>query len=1210
VRQALTVAETNRKPDFYVVGIGASAGGLEALRTFFSRMPAEPGFACVVVVHLSPEHESHLVPVLQPYCQMPVCQVVRTTALEPNRVYVIPPNANLNSIDTHLRLSELETRRLERAPIDHFLRTLAETHGETAIGVILTGAGSDGALGIRQIKEHGGLTIAQDPREAESASMPQSAIATGTVDLVLSLRDMAEEIIGFCQTRVSVSAPGDDEPLSDDEAGVVEKILGEVRLRTGQEFAMYRRGLLLQRVRHRMRLRRVPKLSEYFEVLRDQPDEPRALYNDLLLHVTEFFRDAETYRTLARVIDEILERQAEQEMRARVWSIGCSTGEEAYSLAMLLIEQASRRGERPSLQVFASELSPSALQQAREGIYPQEVAGAISPERLERFFVNENGRYRVRNELRDVVTFASHDLFEDPPYAHLDLIVCRSLLQNLRPEMRSAVLSLFYYALEPHGILFIDPLDGLETPALFTRDGANPRLLRRVSGPTRAPQLPAQMKPFARWSGERAGQPVARQPYDAASIFRSAIERYLPPSVLIDSGNRVVHFSSTASRYIRIPGGELTLDILKLVSEPIGYRLTLGLQAVREGLPSWQSEPFAVDVAGRSQQTVMRVDRAGTAGRSSDLLLVAFDAAAAARRRVGNREEGALEQVIELENELARVQKQLIHLSARAASAPGERRDEGDPEKLRELVEELENAHEELQTVNEELVSLNEENHHRLETLTQVSNDLQHLLESTGLATLLVDRALNVVRFTPLLHDVVHIQESDVGRPLGDLNHNLRYPALGADLRRVVRDLAEIELEVESHDGRWYLLRMQPYRTALRGLEGAVLVLIDITDRKNAELTLRETDRRKDEFLAVLAHELRNPLAPIGAGIEVLRKIPDDAKLVRQVVATMGRQSQQLVRLVDDLLEVSRISGGKLTLRIAPTALAEVVRDAVAAVRPFLETLRHELTVAVPPERLVIDGDATRLTQVIGNLLHNAGRYTPAGGRISLVMRRVEDKAEITIRDNGLGISAHSLPNVFDMFYQASEPGTVNNAGLGIGLTLARKLVEMHAGTIRAESAGSNMGSTFTVCLPLANVALDSGVTDVQAQAGPAVEGRRVLIVDDNSDAAETLRLLMTTMGSGEVRTASNGPEALTVGAQLRPDLVLLDLGMPGMDGYEVARRMRGESWGKEALLVALTGWGQDQHRHRSKEAGFDRHMTKPADPEALRAVLMHAPAH
>jgi signal transduction histidine kinase len=449
-----------------------------------------------------------------------------------------------------------------------------------------------------------------------------------------------------------------------------------------------------------------------------------------------------------------------------------------------------------------------------------------------------------------------------------------------------------------------------------------------------------------------------------------------------------------------------------------------------------------------------------------------------------------------------------------------------------------------------------------------------------------------------------------VGRSLTDLSHRLRYQNLSAEVSRVVEELTELELEVESEDGRWFLMRLQPYRSALRGLEGAVLVLIDISARKRAELALREADRRKDEFLAVLAHELRNPLAPISAGIEVLCKEPDNATRVQQMTATMARQMQQLVRLVDDLLEVGRISGGKLTLRIKQVQIAEVARDAVAAVQPTIDKLEHQLTVALPEEPLIVDADPARLTQVIANLLHNAARYTPVRGQIALTVRRAGDQVLIRVRDNGQGIAPQSLPNVFEMFYQASGPGQLSNSGLGVGLSLAKKLVEMHSGTISVESPGLNMGSTFTVRLPLTSATGVRQTADAPRIASQCAGRQRVLIVDDNTDAAETLRMLLTTIGGGDVQTASSGVEALKLGAQLRPNVVLLDLGMPGMDGYEVARRMRGESWGKDALLVALTGWGQDQYRRRSSEAGFDRHMTKPADPEALRAVLSRVPVH
>jgi PAS domain S-box-containing protein len=593
---------------------------------------------------------------------------------------------------------------------------------------------------------------------------------------------------------------------------------------------------------------------------------------------------------------------------------------------------------------------------------------------------------------------------------------------------------------------------------------------------------------------------------------------------------------------------------------------------------------------------VVRVDRVTIGGHSATLLLVVFDDAADARGRAL-----ALAQNSNPFKEILQLQAEVERLQARLSAARNDRGRHERADELLTVVDELESAREELQAVNEELVTLSDENQRRFEALSQLSNDLQHLLESTGLATLLVDRSLNIVRYTPLVAELFHLTGSDVGRSLEDLNHRLRYPQLIADVWRVLRDETTVDLEVETQDERWFLVRVLPYRSALHGLEGAVVVLIDVTARKQAELAVRQSDRRKDEFLAVLAHELRNPLAPIGAGIEILRRAPDDPAMVRRVTVTMARQTQQLVRLVDDLLEVARISAGKLTLRIEPLVIGDVVRDAVAAVQPFIDSLEHVLTISVPDESVVVDGDAARLTQVVANLLHNAARYTPRGGRIRLLVHIECESAVISVRDNGSGISAEALPNVFELFYQGGNSADPAKPGLGIGLTLAKKVVELHGGTISAESAALNQGSTFTVRLPLSHSALrQTGNGD----ASPSIGKQRVLIVDDNADAAETLQMLMRTLVSGEVEIASSGDEALRLGARLHPNVVLLDLGMPNMDGYEVARRMRGESWGKSALLIAITGWGQEEHRRRSREAGFDRHMTKPADPDALRAVL------
>ncbi|MBV8217319.1 MAG: response regulator, partial [Solirubrobacterales bacterium] len=808
---------------------------------------------------------------------------------------------------------------------------------------------------------------------------------------------------------------------------------------------------------------------------------------------------------------------------------------------------------------------------------------------------------------------------------HLDLIVCRTVIRDLQPKMRQGVLGLFYYALQPNGVLVVGRGGALDAPG-FVPEGTSGQLLRRVAGPARPGPLPVIPRASPGFGAGRQGMAATRGAMrDDAEVFRTAVARFVPPSVLIDGDDQVVHFSASAARYVRIPGGELTLDILKLLPAVIAEQLLYGLRQVRKELLSWKSKRFAVALDGAVRRLTLHVNRTGTEECPSDRLLVVFDEAAdevaadevaadevaadqvaadevAAAARPGRR--NMMREVVSLQEELGRLHTQLAAQAQRGAGTRPESEAARKEEKngLQTMGDELQHSREELQALNQELVVLYEDNQRRIKALAMLSNDLRGLLDSTGLATLLLDRALNVVRYTPLAAELFRLQSTDVGRALADLDHKLRYPDLISDARRVITHGTSVEVEAESDDERWFMVRMQPARGALQGSDGAVLVLIDVTASKQAELTLREADRRKDEFLAVLAHELRNPLAPIGAGIEVLRKVPDRPEIVRKVTLTLARQTQQLVRLVDDLLEVSRISGGKLKLRTRPMEIAEIVQDAVASVRPVIDSLEHQLTVAVPEESLVVEGDPVRLTQIIANLLHNAARYTPAHGRISITACRDGADALIRVADSGIGMSAHSLANAFDMFYQEAS-AQASNAGLGIGLTLAKKLAEMHSGTIKAESAGLNQGSTFTVRLPLSERRPIESAEAAVAEPRE-LKKRRVLIVDDNADAAETLRMLMKTLGDGEVQTALNGTDALKVGAELHPDVVLLDIGMPGMDGYEVARRMRGETWGKDALLVALTGWGQEQHRRRSREAGFDRHMTKPADLASLRAVL------
>lgn len=1203
-----TADSTARPPEpspLFVVGIGTSAGGLSALPLLLRSMPPRPGFACVIVMHLSPDHKSELAGLLQQYTPMPVTQVTSTTALEANHVYVIPPNANLDAVDTHLRLSNLERLRAERAPIDHFMRTLAAARDGTAIGVVLTGAGADGSIGLKYISQCGGLTIVQDPREADFDSMPRSAIATGAVDMVLPLRRMSQEIIRFCEIRPQLPVPDDRDRIAQRDDALLRQVLADVERKTRQNFGVYRRASLLKCLRRRMRLQHVTRVEDYIHLLKANKQEAAALADDLLLVPTEFFGDESASRELESIIiPRLLERSADCGRRAtRIWSIGCSTGEEAYSAAMLFTEAAESAGRPVNLQIFASDGSAKSLGAAREGVYPREIGATVSSERLERFFTSAGDRFHIKREIRERVLFAAHNLFRDPPFAHLDLIVCRHLLSKLQPEIRRGVLALFHYALQPEGLLLLGDHDEQSIPGFAADSSSRGGLFRKIPGSEVQRDAPPEMQPFA--SPMPRGATAAGDHHrEIGNLYQAALEVYAPPSVLIDAQNEVVHFSNNVARYLRVPGGEPTRDIIRLVPEPARASLVAGLQAMRNGTGSRQSDATMLFTEDGLKRVCLRIERVA----ATELMLVVFDD----RNQppaAGELRSDAGQIISSLQSEIQSLNLRLQELDRRqlAADLDGtssllqEATDE-----LRCVLDQLAASNEELQAVNEELTAVDEENRRRVFELTRISTDLQHLLASTGVATLFLDRELNIVRFTPLLGELFGLRYSDVGRRVSDLTRLANHQDLETDSRQVLSDLKPFDREVMHTDGNWYLSRFLPYRTEAGRVEGVVITLINITARKRAELALQTSNRNKDEFLAVLAHELRNPLAPITSGVEVLKAAPGNRNLVEQMAATMGRQTQQLVRLVDDLLEVSRISGGKLQLRTSIIDLRDVIRDAVAGAAASVKHAGHTLTVDIPDEPLRIVGDATRLVQVASNLINNAVRYTPSPGRIEVRAARQGGEAVLDVADSGVGVPQDLLENIFDMFFQGHPGEGGAAAGLGIGLTLARKLIDLYGGRIAVSSAGQQQGSTFEIHLPLARQipAPQPAAASESQSPVPAAEQHRILIVDDNTDAAETLRTLLTSLGAKQVHTVASGIQALEAAPELNPDLVLLDLMMPGLDGYEVARRIRAQPWGKDLLLIALSGWGHEEHRRKTREAGFDRHITKPADLATLRALL------
>ena len=1772
--------------NFSIVGLGGSAGAIAALQAFFTVMPPDSGMSFVVILHLSPHHESTLAEMFQRSTAMPVVAAADGVMVEPNSVYVIPPGKFLALVDGHLSLTDTHEPRGRRVAVDHFFRTLAETHGAQSVAVVLSGAGGDGALGLKRIKELGGLTIAQDPDEAEHPDMPRSAIATGVVDWVLGVKEMPAKLRAYVRQREELKLPGELGPhpsetvtvSPDEQEAALRDVLTFLNTRTGRDFSCYKRATILRRIARRMQVNGLSDLPAYLVYLRTHTGEAGALLQDLLISVTNFFRDPAAFAALELIIPELFKDKGPGDT-VRVWVAGCATGEEAYSIAILLCEHAANLVGPPQIQVFATDLDEEVIREAREGLYPETIAADVSEKRLRHFFIHEHGGYRVRRAVRELVLFAPHDLLKDSPFSRLDLVSCRNLLIYLKREAQTRAFEIFHFALRAGGRLFLGTSEAVdEGSPLFAVLDKKQRLYTQRPGPQRFIAVPAGPGTLGRTlalqerTRERPTVPGYVVPEgtqakldQAASVDSGLspgelhyrlIERFSPPSILVNSAHDIVHLSASAGRFLQFTGGEPTRNLLRNVHPMLRVDLRAALYAAAQTSNVATVSRVPVEVGDARRLVGIRVTPAGEV--APNFLLVVFeehpedDTAAVAVPRNADADQAALH----LERELVGTKAQLRETIEESEAATEELKASNEElqamnEELRSATEELETSREELQSINEELTIVNDELKSNVEQLARSNNDLQNLMAATDIATVFLDRELRIQRFTPSAKALFNFIATDLGRPLSDLSRQLDYPELVADAERSLAHLQPAQREVSTGE-KWYIARTLPYRTVDDHIAGVVLTFLDITDQKraeveiarlaadsdrqrrvyetvltntpdfvyvfsldhrvlyandalitmwgrghegaigktfleigyepwhaemhsreidqvratrqpirgevpfngtngrrqyeyifvpvigtdgeveavagttrdvterketerqlqdwqeqldfalaaadlglwslnladhtarhtlrhdqifgydsplpewtyetflehvvpadraavdadfqksvatgapwavecrirradgalryiwkkglvrrggdgqvermlsivsditdrrqaeerqafqirlaetlrplidplevqaessrilgeqlganrvvyfeicgdeyviereytagarplagrypvsafgptllahllsgrtviesdattdpnrpadeqasfaaiqvkghvdvplvkrgrfvagmtvhvsdqrdwtaqevaliedaaertwaavervraeaelqqseqrfrlladaapvliwvsdpdslrhwfnqpwlaftgrsmdqelgdgwrqgvhpddverchqtftaafnaraafsmeyrlrrhdgefrwlidngvprfgtggefdgyigssidvtdykNAEAELKEADRRKDEFLATLAHELRNPLAPIRTGLEIIRMVgPLDT--LGEVRSMMERQLLQMTRLVDDLLDVSRLTTGKFALRKERLELRDVISAALETSLPVIEQQGHELSVAVPDEPIFVDGDRVRLAQVVSNLLTNSAKYTHPGGTIRLSVARDDEAAVLAVTDDGIGIPTDMLDAVFRMFTQVDRTLEKSSGGLGVGLSLVKGLVEMHGGTIQARSEGEGRGSEFAVRLPVATTPVDPPpLSDAAANTVEPNARLRILIVDDNLDAADSLAQILELM-EHEVVTAYDGESGIEAARAFQPDIVLCDIGMPKMNGYDTARTLRSEGWSKETVLVALTGWSHEEDRRKSADAGFDHHMVKPVEVDALLALL------
>ena len=836
-----------------IVGIGASAGGLEAFRSFLANTPKDTGMAFVLVQHLSPDHKSMLVELLGKSTAMRVVEAADGVQVTPNCVFVIPPDATLTIEAGRLKVDQPAPPRDRRRPIDTFFQSLAKDQGENAIGIILAGTGSDGSLGLATIKEHGGLTLVQAEFDSHAMpGMPQSATLTGQVDEVVAVEAMPAHLIAYKQHLTSIVEHKDGDGARKNAGSYLSTIMTDLRSRSGHDFSEYKEKTLVRRLQRRMQVLQLDTPDAYIEYYRRQPAELELLFQELLIGVTEFFRDPAAFDALADTVlkDLVVGKGAADDIR--VWVPGCSTGQEAFSIAILLREAMDGRHAKPKVQIFGTDIDDQAIAIARLGRYRRPVVG-LSPERAERWFTEDSGVCCVVSEIHDMCVFSAHSIIKHPPFSRLDLISCRNLLIYLDADMQDRVIRTFHYALKPHGRLFLGSSESVtRATKLFAVQDKKHRLFerRKVERPT-LPDLT---------TGGRGLEPLShvdatpkREDDRIDKSTRRVTEKYNPPHVVIDSRDRILRFSGAAmGQYIELSPGAPSFALFEILRKALKPGVRAVLKEARSLPGVVQHENVPVRLAGRARLVTLTAEPLGGHGAEAGCFVLVFqDVGAGAPSGLALQANSDSSEAFKaLEQELLTTKTQLQSSIDELEIANEELKSSNEEhqsvnEELQSSNEEMETSKEEMQSINEEIQTINAEMNSKNDQLTHLNSDLKNLLESTEIATLFLDGQLRVKSFTPGVTDIFHVRETDIGRPIAEVVNLLDYADLQRDVQAVLRKLTLVERQVVLHDTKTtFTLRIRPYRTIDNVIDGVVMTFVDMTERQAAQEILRASEAR------------------------------------------------------------------------------------------------------------------------------------------------------------------------------------------------------------------------------------------------------------------------------------------------------------------------------------------------------------------------------
>lgn len=1451
-----------------VVGIGASAGGLEALQVMFQGVPLTAGVAYVVVQHLSPDFPSMMDELLGRITELPVMMVEHGMSIKPNVVYVNAPGKEVAIQNGAFALTDRERPSVLTMPIDHFFHSLAEAFGSRTVAVVLSGTGSDGSRGIRAVHDAGGFCIVQDPDTAKFDGMPRAAIATGIIDEIVSPSAIGPLLGGL----IGEIAPGSEIDVeTDEDESVLLSIYRMLFESFGIDFSQYKLSTVARRITRRLALVQAKSPEAYLEFLRSDEEELGKLYKDLLIGVTAFFRDKGAFEVLEfSVIPGLIEGLA-PDAELRVWSVGCATGEEPYSIAILLREALNGRKMTNRVRIFATDIHPTSISFAMAGLYSGESIAPLSAERRDRYFSPAGDLYRVSTEIRSMVTFVNHNLLRDPPFTKIDLVVCRNLLIYFQPSAQRRALSIFHFSLKAQGVLFLgssestgalkedfEPLDSASKIFRKRRDRSVVPTLSHISDST---QL-------------RLRQPdrihaTSLPEHRMLSILDSVISEYMPSGFLINDVRELLYCFGKGGDILSLRSGKASVDILELVPAELRSLLVGALPHIRKTGNSVRFERVMLTLpSGATQEFHITVRPLVVKFIKAECVLVltepivspTIEVTSVEREQVVDgrafvHDDGGQHQIDNLQEEL-RYTRDTLQATIEELETTNEEL-QASNEELIASNEELQSTNEELHSLNEELYTVNTEYHQKISELTELSNDMENFLGATDIATLFLDSSLSIRRFTPAIGELLSLLPQDIGRRIDTFAMRFRGPALVPTLETVLREGKPLEHEYQDITARTFLVRVLPYlvgdivdgvivtmvdistvkekERALRvsearyrtlveaseaavwsmdrsgaivehqphwaafvgqewttekgfgwlsavaeadrtrilellsressdipggglsavvrvwsaqhqehrvcsfrfvpfkdevsgdegwmatlmdahelhraqallgesdvvrnildasptvvtvqdllgryilvnrkfqellglsaaqiegktdyelfpfdvaeafrshhvevihsdqirefeevlpvGTDGASLVrtfiaarypvkspdkgiyavatiATDITERKQEELEALEGIRRRDTFMATIAHEIRNPLHAIVSALAVVQGDRGESEASERAIGVITRQSQQMTRLVDDLMGMSRANNDKMRLYRKTIDIRPTVESAIDQVKLDIEAKKQQLFCEMPEEPIWVSGDEDRLRQLVANVIDNASKYSSDAGRIWVRVEQRHENVALVVRDEGRGIAPDCLGKIFEKYAQIDGDKPNRSQGVGLGLWVVQEIARQHGGSVIVHSEGLGRGSEFVVTIPsVQSQSLEDGASIDRVKP---VSGDRILLVEDNPDSSEMLKMVLQSRGY-EVDVACSGKEALDRVHHQCPIAAIVDIGLPDMTGIEVVQQLRNESPTKLPLLIAVSGYGEDDDKRAAREAGFDAYLTKPVRVDDVVALL------